>query len=142
MNHQEAIAALCDWCKRHGYLDKTPQDGLAPFDTTPQTIRRAMTPEEIRRLLEACAPHRRLVYQTALLSGLRANELRNLTVEHLDRQDSGLHLDPTWTKNRKAGFQNLPGGLVEYRRGSRRVSAPQRTRSCTRVVPEGSRRRT
>ena len=49
MNYQEALAALCDWCKRHGYRDKNPLDGLAPFDTTPQTIRRAMTPEEIER---------------------------------------------------------------------------------------------
>ncbi len=113
MNYQEALAALCDWCKRHGYLDKNPLDGLAPFDTTPQTIRRAMTPEEIGRLLEACAPHRKLLYQTALLSGLRKNELRNLTIEHLDQQDRGLHLDPAWTKNRKPGFQSLPGWLVE-----------------------------
>ena len=88
-------------------------DGLAPFDTTPQTIRRAMTPEEIERLLKACAPHRKLLYQTALLSGLRKNELRNLTIEHLDQQDRGLHLDPAWTKNRKPGFQSLPGWLVE-----------------------------
>ena len=113
MNYQEALAALCDWCKRHGYLDKNPLDGLAPFDTTPQTIRRALTPEEIERLLEACAPHRKLLYQTALLSGLRKNELRNLTIEHLDQQDRGLHLDPAWTKNRKPGFQSLPGWLVE-----------------------------
>ena len=113
MNYQEALAALCDWCKRHGYRDKNPLDGLAPFDTTPQTIRRAMTPEEIERLLKACAPHRKLLYQTALLSGLRKNELRNLTIEHLDQQDRGLHLDPAWTKNRKPGFQSLPGWLVE-----------------------------
>jgi len=113
MNYQEALAALCDWCKQRGYLDADPLEGLAPFDTTPKTIRRAMTPDEIAKLLKACAPHRRLLYQTALLSGLRRNELRNLSIEHLDQQDRGLHLDPAWTKNRKPGFQSLPGWLVE-----------------------------
>ena len=49
MNYQEALAALCDWCKQRGYLDKNPLDGLAPFDTTPQTIRRAMTTRASRR---------------------------------------------------------------------------------------------
>ena len=48
-----------------------------------------------------------------MLSGLRKNELRNLTIEHLDQKDRGLHLNPAWTKNRKPGFQSLPGCLVK-----------------------------
>src|SRR5262249_48269384 len=43
----------------------------------------------------------------------RANELRSLTLAHLDRTRHGLHLDATWTKNRQAGFQPLPIHLVE-----------------------------
>ena len=35
MNYQEALAALCDWCKRHGYLDKNPLDG---FDFGPHGL--------------------------------------------------------------------------------------------------------
>ena len=72
-----------------------------------------MTPEEIVRLLEACAPHRRLLLESAFQSGLRANELRNLTLEHLDLERCGLHLDGEWTKNRKPGFQPLPASLAE-----------------------------
>lgn len=72
-----------------------------------------MTVEEIARLLEACAPFRRLLLETAFVTGLRAKELRNLTVHPLDRQRCGLHLDAAWTKNRKPGFQPLPLALGE-----------------------------
>jgi len=112
-NYAEAIGAFCDWCVQRGYLASDPLQGMASFDTTPKTQRRAMTADEIRRLLEACDPRRRLLLETAFLSGLRANELRNLTVAHLDLDRCGLHLDADWTKNRKAGFQPLPQSLVE-----------------------------
>ena len=63
-------------------------------------------------MLKACAPQRRLLYETALLSGLRAKELRHLTVDDLDIERSGLHLRAAWTKNRKDDFQPLPQELV------------------------------
>lgn len=55
---------------------KTEARRLAPFDTSPQTRRRALSAEEISRFLSTCAPSLRLLYETAFLSGLRANELR------------------------------------------------------------------
>jgi integrase len=111
-NYAEALAAFCYWAKQRKYLTDDPLAGLAPFDTTPQTQRRAMTADEITRLLDTCAPHRRLLYETAFNSGLRANELRSLSETHLDVEQGGLHLDAAWTKNRKSGFQPLPKWLV------------------------------
>ena len=111
-NYAEALAALCDWGKQRGYLADDPLAGLAAFDTTPQSQRRAMTADEIASLLDACAPHRRLLYETAFNSGLRANELRSLSETHLDVEQFGLHLDAAWTKNRRSGFQRLPKWLV------------------------------
>ena len=99
-NYAEALGAFCDWCVQRGYLAEDPLKALAPFDTTPQTRRRAMTAQEIKQLLLACAPHRRLCLETAFMSGLRANELRNLAFKHLDTKRCGLHLDARWTKNR------------------------------------------
>jgi integrase len=112
-NYADTLSAFCGWCKQRGYLAEDPLDGLAAFDTTPQTQRRAITAEEITRLLEACAPHRRLMLETAFLSGLRANELRNLSIEHLDLKRGRLHLDAAWTKNRKPGFQPIPRSLSQ-----------------------------
>ena len=112
-NYAEALAAFCDWCVQREYLAIDPLQSLGTFDTMPRTKRRAITAEEITTLLRICAPHRRFLLETAFLSGLRANELRNLTTDHLDHEQCGLRLDAAWTKNRKPGFQPLPASLVE-----------------------------
>ena len=112
-NYAEALHAFCNYCLDRGYLAADPLKAMAGFDTTPQSQRRAMTPEEIRQLLAASPPDRRLLYETALFSGLRVNELKNLTVGHLDVDGCGLRLEAEWTKNRKSGFQPLPRRVVE-----------------------------
>lgn len=111
-NYAESLRAFCRWCVQRGYLEDNPLKALAPFDTTPQTRRRAMTPDEIRRLLKVAPEHRRILYEVAFCSGLRANELRNLTAAHLDERRCGVYLDGAWTKNRRPGFQPLPRTLV------------------------------
>ena len=60
-NYANTLRAFCVWCIRRGYLATDPLDGLAPFDTTPRLLRRAMTLDEITRLLEVCPPERRLL---------------------------------------------------------------------------------
>ena len=110
--YAESFKAFCLWCVKRRYLDADPLDGLARFDTTPKTRRRALTDDEIRALLDVAPPERRLVYEVALCTGLRVRELRSLTVAHLDTERSGLRLDAVWTKNRRAGFQPLSTALA------------------------------
>jgi integrase len=111
-NYAEALAAFCDWALKRGYFDQDPLKNLQKFDTTPKTIRRAPTTEEIRGVLAVAKPARRLLYQVALASGLRANELRNLRVKHLDVANSGLKLEAGWTKGRRATFQPVHPVLI------------------------------
>ena len=111
-NYSDGLAAFCDWCKKRDYLDIDPLEKLHPFDATPQTKRRALTPDEIMALLAACQPNRRSAYETAICTGLRAGELKALRVSHLDAVRSGIHLEAAWTKNRKTGFQPLPKWLL------------------------------
>ena len=124
-NYVESLTAFCDWCVTHQYLAVDPLHALGRLATTPQTHRRAMTVAEIQRLLEVASVHRRLLYETAFLSGLRANELRSLTLAHLDRTRHGLHLEAAWTKNRQASFQPLPAQLVEDLYGFASAGYPQ-----------------
>ncbi len=112
-NYAEAIGALCDWAVERQYLDSDPLGRLKSFDCTPQDRRRAMTPEEIQKLLAACAPQRRLCYEVAFTTGLRARELASLRVRHLDVERRGLVLDAAWTKARRGGFQPVPSWLVD-----------------------------
>ena len=112
-HYAESIKSLCRWCVERGYLPDDPLKRLQPFDTTPQTMRRALTPDEVQRLLGVTPEHRRLLYEAALLSGLRANELRSPTPAHLDAEGGGIRLDAAWTKNRRSGFQPMPASLLQ-----------------------------
>ncbi|HAA54310.1 MAG TPA: hypothetical protein DCE42_06120 [Myxococcales bacterium] len=112
-NFGETLSAFCAWCLERKYLSANPLQGMTKFDTSPKSIRRVMTIEELQLLLEASPPHLRLLFELAVLTGIRVNELRNLTVDHLDLESEGLHLDEDWTKNRKSGFQPLPTLLLQ-----------------------------
>ncbi|NIA16036.1 MAG: tyrosine-type recombinase/integrase [Nitrospiraceae bacterium] len=111
-NYADGLQAFCEWCKKRGYMDRNPLEQLSPFDNTPRSHRRAITQEELGRLFSACQPYRRLTYEMAICTGLRARELSMLRVAHLDIAGGGVYLDASWTKNRKGGFQPLPRWLV------------------------------
>jgi len=111
-NYAESLQSFCSWAKRRGYIDTNPLADMARFDTTPETRRRALTPEEIRKILEVAPEHRRMLYEVAFTTGLRAGELRSLTPESIDAECGALILDPAWTKNRRPGLQPIPRALV------------------------------
>ena len=112
VHYRESLRSFCGWCVERYYLEVNPLERMTPIDSTPRIRRRAMTASEIQRLLAQCLPHHRLLYQVACLTGLRANELRHLTLDHLDIDQGGLRLDSAWTKNRQDGFQPLPRQLL------------------------------
>ena len=141
-NYAESLHAFCLWCCERHYLPEDPLNGLAPFDTTPQSRRRAMTRDEVVQLLSSCANQRRLLYEVALYSGLRANELRCLSIADLDEEQSGLRLHSSWTKNRQDGFQPLPRSLttrlVEFARSGETLRTYERLQNrsdATRTYP-------
>ena len=111
-DYQQALKSFCRWCVDRGYLPRDPLARLRRFDPAPGTRRRALTLEDIAAIFAVAAPERRLLYEMALFSGLRLGELRHLTGAHLDIGRGGVRLDAAWTKNRRAGFQPLPGHLV------------------------------
>ena len=108
----EGLRAFCAWCADRDYLPEHPLAKLRKPNTDPKTARRALTFEEVGLLLNVAPEERALLYEVAINSGLRANELRSLTLSHLDADNCGLHLEPAWTKNRKRAFQPLPEDLV------------------------------
>jgi integrase len=111
-NISESLVSFCNWAVMRGFLAQNPLAKLGKLDTTPQETYRALTPDEIYALLNAAPEHLRLLYAVAMVTGLRAGELRSLTRKHLDTVNDGLRLDAAWTKNRKPGFQPLPQRMV------------------------------
>ncbi len=113
MNYSEALKGFTRWAVSRGYLDTEPLKDLDSFDATPRTTRRAMTRDEIQRLLKAAPEYRRLLYAVALTTGLRAGELRALTVSDLNEDFCGINLRADITKNRKPGIQPVPRSVMD-----------------------------
>ena len=109
----DALKSLATWCVDRDYLEDSPFKKLRFLDGRPQVERRALTIEEAAQLLAAAPPDRRILYETALLSGLRANETRQLTLRHLDRKNGGIWLVAEWTKGRRDCLQPLPGWFLD-----------------------------
>jgi len=111
-NYAECLRSFCRWAKKREYLDRDPLENLDQLNGAPTSVRRVLTNDEVVKLLEIAPDHRRLVYETALMTGLRAGELRSLTTDDIDLTNSKLVLHAEWTKNRKAGYQPIPGDLA------------------------------
>ena len=88
-------------------------DKISQIRAPLKTRRRAMTKEEIMRLLNVCDPKRRLLYEMAICTGLRAGELDHLKVKNIDLHNGEVILEEAWTKNHKQGMQPIPKWLVE-----------------------------
>jgi integrase len=134
-----SIAAFTHWCTQRDYVPLDPLVRCSPVQVVHKRKRRALTLAEVRQLLECCHPAHRLLYETALVTGLRANELRQLSLTHLDIDQCGLHLEAAWTKNRQPGWQPLSRDLLvrlyvsgrdgepreRYRRAGSRMPLPE-----------------
>ena len=123
--YAESAGAFCDWCVNRQYLSEDPLRALGCLATTPEIRRQALTVNEIDRLLNSVPPYMRLVYTTAVLAGLRHQELQRLTRSHLHRTLGGLQLTPDVTKNSEAAFQPLPRCLLEELDAFTRTEFPQ-----------------
>lgn len=112
-NYRESIAAFCDWCVDREYLASDPLKKLRAYERRALSERRALTRKEVASLLKAAPPHRRLVYELALGTGLRRKEIASLTPRNLPAEDHAITLDPAWTKNRRGGTQPVSKGLFD-----------------------------
>jgi integrase len=112
-SYRESIVVFCSWAAKRKYLAAHPLEAWPEYNKTPLMKRRALTLEEIGRLLSVAPEERRLLYEVAISTGLRANELRSLRICNLDIQAKGLHLQADWTKNRREDFQPLSHSLLQ-----------------------------
>lgn len=96
------------WLVRDRRMGYNPFDGLPVRDEKAGAIyeRRAPTLKEIDRLFRVVPTLRRIVYELALVTGLRRRELEALRPDQLDEFDV-LHLRPGEVKNRKK-YQEAP----------------------------------
>ncbi len=109
----EALRSFCLWSVRRGYFHYDPLAGLTKIDARPRDPHRALTDDEVARLLAVAPPHRRLWYEVALATGYRVSELRALRVRDLDLSGPSLPLGADFTKNRKNARQPITRELAQ-----------------------------
>jgi integrase len=91
-HYRDALVCFMNWCIETDRLRTHDLDRLPKADRRldPRRNRRAMTHDEFARFLAAVAQRpgigreRALVWKTLVYTGLRFNELKTLTVAHLD----------------------------------------------------------
>jgi len=121
-----SVKQFCNWARRDGRVAENPIDHLRRFNTAVDRRhdRRALSDEELQRLfaaaengpiLQGCpGPERALIYRLAVLTGLRANEIRTLRKKSfdLDCRPPTVTVEAAFSKHRRQDVQPLPDELV------------------------------
>ena len=107
------LKSFFSWCRARSYLDHNPMENCAKFDTSPRTIRRNMTVDEIESLLSTAPLALRVLIETGLCTGLRRGEMRALTIDDFDPQRRILHINAMVDKARAARDHPIPERLVK-----------------------------
>jgi integrase len=98
------------WSRRNGWLKFNPLKGVERIDGRGREsyVRRALTDDELRRLVAAGGEYRGFLYHFAARTGLRRNEIKTLTWRdlHLDDETPFFVVKVANAKNRTA--QPLP----------------------------------
>lgn len=118
------VRGLLEWASKRYRLPRLPNlDGVEMIDERGRETfeRRALTPQEARKLLEVAPPGRRLIYVLALSTGLRRAELDSLVWGdvHLDSETPYLRVRAAYTKNRKEAFLPLIPQAAQILRDAR-----------------------
>jgi len=115
----KAVKQFCKWMVQDGRANESPVEHLQTINVRADRRhdRRALEPDEIRRLLEAtkAAPmrfgmtghQRAMLYRLAVETGLRASELRSLRVTSFDFENCSVMVEAAYSKNRKQSILPL-----------------------------------
>jgi integrase len=108
-----AINQFCSWMIQDRRASENPLQFLKGLNvrTDRRHDRRALTPDEVRRLLEATqaqperfgmiGPGRAMLYRLAVETGLRANELKTLKISSIDFNGCAVTVSAAYSKHRR-----------------------------------------
>lgn len=134
--YRDDLATFVEWCRVAGRCATNPLADLPKpsAKSDRKRPRRALTRPEFARLCAAATPERAELYRVLLLTGLRVNELRTLTVGRLDLDATPpvIGLDAKIDKSRRGDEVVVAAELVPI---LRRHAAGKRQGDRLLVVP-------
>ncbi len=120
-DYRNAIHGFFSWLVREGRWEGNPVAAVPKVRVIGKSReRRALSDEELRRLLGAAPPHRATCYLLAATSGLRRSELGALRWRDVDLVAATVTVRAAGAKNRREATLPLPPATVEALRGHRR----------------------
>ena len=118
--YRVAAHAFFAWLVRENKTSSNPVSKVARVRPgEPTRTRRALTAEELPRLLTASPPHRSVCYRVAATTGLRRSELASLTWVDVDLDAASVRVRASQAKNRREAVLPLPPGTVAALRAHR-----------------------
>lgn len=119
----EALSSFISWCIKNEILTQNKIKRITKFDKSPDVERRALTIEEFKKICEVSSIERKILYELAVNSGLRANELQMLSVDDLTPEGIRLY---KWTKNRETLIQPLHPDLIKKLKEFSKLNIPEK----------------
>jgi len=111
--YRVALSGIFGWLVEDQRWPSNPVAHVKPVEKgEPTRERRALSREELDRLVAAAPPRRGVAYLVAATTGLRRSELAALRWADVDLDGATLRLRATSAKNRKEAHQPLPAGTV------------------------------
>ena len=118
--YRPALYGFFQWLQREGRWRATPLDAVPRVGAPEKTFdRRALTPEELGRLVEAAPFERAVCYLTAATTGLRRGELESLEWSRVDLEAGVVTVRASQSKNRREAVLPLAPVTVEALRAWR-----------------------
>ncbi len=115
-----AMGSLLNWMERQKLILANPLKHVQKVaNHAAGSYRRALSLEQVKNLLAVAPPHRAIVYQTVLYTGVRRAELNGLKREDFDLEGNPprLRVPSSISKNRKPSEHYLRPELVESLKG-------------------------
>jgi integrase len=123
--YRVALSGLFGWLVEDQRWPSNPVAHVKPVEKGESTReRRALSREELDRLVAAAPQRRGVAYLLAATSGLRRSELAALTWADIDLDAATLRVRATTAKNRREATQPLPPGTVAALRAWRAARGP------------------
>jgi integrase len=108
-----ALATMLRWAMLHDFIGTNPVAGIKPLPNDNAKEGRALSPDEVARLLKASKPHWRDIWYAFLVTGLRKEELASLTFRDVDWEARELIVRGGVAKNHRERRIPIDAGLWE-----------------------------
>ena len=135
------LRRMLHWAVQRQRIAENPLQLWKPIKDKPRKKRRALTPDEVPKLLAAAPVERRMLYMLMLATGLRRGEAIQLQITDLDFDNYQVTVRPEIAKSGRGRTIPVPRPLVAMLQEWLAKDVPKRSKEQQRYLQEVQNRR-